>query len=205
MSFTIMDLPASIKPRTTTWRPVDLSARVESPLSGHSQTQVRPGVRWQTDLSFSVLDPAKRQAMDAILTQLAQRTYLLRVQDYTYVRQGSGAGAPKVNGASQSGLTLHTKGWTANQTGVLLAGDRIQLDTYQVIIVTVAVDSDASGNAAIPLGLPLRDPPADSSDIETATPKALFEIPELWAWSNSLPRFAGTTISLLEKLNPTLA
>lgn len=205
MSFTILDLPAGIKPRTTTWRPVDLDARAESPVSGYVQYQVRPGVRWQTDLSFGVLDPAKRQKMDAVLTLMAQRTYLLRVEDYTYVRQGSGAGSPKVDGASQSGLTLNTKGWTPSATGVLLAGDRIQLDTYQVIIVPQDVDADINGDAAIPLGLPLRESPTDDTAIETATPKALFEIPALWAWQNSRPQFAGTTIALLEKLNPDLA
>src|SRR5947209_8742691 len=40
--------------------------------------------------------------------------------------RGTALGVPVVDGAGQSGNVLSTRGWTANQAGVLRAGDYIQ-------------------------------------------------------------------------------
>ncbi len=43
--------------------------------------------------------------------------------------RGAATGTPLVKGASQTGNTLTTDGWTTGVTGILKAGDWIQLGT----------------------------------------------------------------------------
>ena len=78
---------------------------------------------------------------------------------------GTFPGTPLVNGASQTGSSLVTDGWTASQTGILKEGDVIQLasvnhvnpqsrqtnSVLQDFVVTADVDSDGSGDATIPI------------------------------------------------------
>jgi hypothetical protein len=74
-------------------------------------------------------------------------------------------GTPAVNGASQTGSSLVTNGWTAAAAARLNAGDvftiagvfsvnpqsRASTGQLQQFVVTAAVSSDASGNATIPI------------------------------------------------------
>lgn len=78
---------------------------------------------------------------------------------------GALGGTPVVNGASQTGSSLVTNGWTASVTGLLNVGDVITIaGVYAVnpltrqttgvlrnFVVTAAVNSDGSGNATIPI------------------------------------------------------
>lgn len=64
------------------------------------------------------------------------------------VPQGVATGAPLVNGASQSGQSLVTDGWTPSQTGILKAGDWIQIGNY-LHRVLQDVNSDVGGNATL--------------------------------------------------------
>ena len=86
---------------------------------------------------------------------------------------GALGGTPLVKGASQTGSSLLTDGWSASITGVLKQGDSIRLlgvaaavagtvygvnritkenlPDQQDFVVTADVNSDASGNATIPI------------------------------------------------------
>ena len=74
-------------------------------------------------------------------------------------------GTPLVNGASQSGSTIATDGWTASQTGVVKEGDVMSFASTNAVnrwtkkstgrvayaVVTADTDSDGSGEATIPI------------------------------------------------------
>lgn len=76
---------------------------------------------------------------------------------------GALGGSPVVNGASQTGSSLVTNGWTASVTGVLAVGDvftiagvnavnpknRQSTGALQNFVVTAAANSDSGGNATI--------------------------------------------------------
>lgn len=78
---------------------------------------------------------------------------------------GSLLGTPLVNGASQTGSSIVTDGWTVSSSGVLLKGDVIQFasvnhvnpqsrqdnSVLQDFVVTANVDSDGSGDATVPV------------------------------------------------------
>jgi|SRR5579863_479415 len=78
---------------------------------------------------------------------------------------GAYAGAGVVNGASQTGSSLVTNGWTASITGLLNVGDvftvagvfavnpksRQSTGSLQNFVVTATVNSDGGGNATIPV------------------------------------------------------
>lgn len=83
-------------------------------------------------------------------------------------RLGSGAGTPQVDGASQTGSTLHTDGWTASQSGVLLAGDIIRsVGVPYVMEVQADVDSDSGGDADVLINPPIWNAPDDDAAITT--------------------------------------
>lgn len=70
--------------------------------------------------------------------------------------KGVGTGTPLVNGASQTGASLVTDGWTVSQTGILLAGDILVWAGSTVVRdVTADVNSNGSGQATIPVSPPI--------------------------------------------------
>lgn len=78
---------------------------------------------------------------------------------------GNYSGTPVVNGANQTGSNLVTNGWTPSVTGLLNVGDvftvagvnnvnpmsRQSTNVLANFVVTAQVNSDASGNATIPI------------------------------------------------------
>ena len=78
--------------------------------------------------------------------------------------QGTASGTPLVNGASQAGRTLATRGWSANVAGILKAGDFIGITGQtKVYMVTSDANSDASGNATLVIEPALMASPADGA------------------------------------------
>ena len=80
--------------------------------------------------------------------------------------QGVASGSPLVNGASQQGRTLATRGWTASMASVLKAGDFIGIaGQTKVYMVTADASSDGYGNATLVIEPALMAVPADGSSL----------------------------------------
>ena len=80
--------------------------------------------------------------------------------------QGVASGSPLVNGASQQGRTLATRGWTASMAGVLKAGDFIGIaGQTKVYMVTADASSDGYGNATLVIEPALMAVPADGASL----------------------------------------
>jgi len=80
--------------------------------------------------------------------------------------RGIATGTPLVDGASQTGRSIATKGWTASQTGILAAGDFVKFAGDDKVYMQVDdVNSDGSGDATLTIEPALITSPADEAAI----------------------------------------
>ena len=96
---------------------------------------------------------------------------------------GVGTGTPLVNGATQSGGTLVTDGWTASTTGILKAGNvftiagvysvnpmtRLSTGALQQFVVLQDTNSAAAGATTIKIWPEMNDGTATTTDAEGST------------------------------------
>jgi len=83
---------------------------------------------------------------------------------------GAGGGTPLVAGASQSGTTLNTNGWTPSTSGVVKTGDCIKIGGLnQLFRVTADASSTTGGTAALSINPPILagSSPTDATGITT--------------------------------------
>jgi len=91
--------------------------------------------------------------------------------------RGKATGTPLVNGAGQTGNTLITDGWTPSITGILLAGDYIEINS-RLHKVLVDANSDGSGNATLEIWPRLAVSPGDNQFINTYNCVGIFRLSE---------------------------
>jgi hypothetical protein len=107
---------------------IDVVGRSASPFTLEAQTYEHQGKLWQLVVELNPLSRAAAQPWVAFLTSLRGRYGTFTMGDPSAATpRGSAGGAPKVKTGSQSGLTLSTYGWTSSATGVLLAGDYVEV------------------------------------------------------------------------------
>jgi len=143
----------------------------ESPLNGAVQTTDLPGARWICEITYDNLFKADRLLMQAFLAQLRGRAGRVYLWDMSHpIPAGSATGSPLVNGASQTGATLITDGWTAGQSPIIKAGDLFAVNGELKRIVSDA-NSNGSGQATLTFEPPLRASPVDNAVITVDKPK----------------------------------
>lgn len=160
-----------------------------SPFTYQQQVQAHQGQVWRATITSPLLDRADAEDWIAFLLKLngPQHTFLLGDDAATEPR-GSAAGTPVVDGADQTGQTLDTRGWDANETGVLLPGDYIQVgtaSTSRLYKVLTQADADGSGLATLDIWPRVRDKPADGTQITTSDPVGVFRLAQNvagWDW-----------------------
>lgn len=171
-----------------------------SPLSQTTQRVELPGARWSATYTLSTGKRADYAAIQAFLVQLrgAANTF------YGYdpaakTPRGVGTGTPLVKGASQTGTSLLTDGWTAGQTGILKAGDYFQVGN-ELKMITADVNSDGSGNATLVFEPPLRDSPADNAPITVNTPTCVMRLvdDDQCMWDTDEGGFYSISFSAIE-------
>jgi len=184
-------------PARMRWGQVSNTQVSVSPLNGTIQTQELPGARWQISVDYPPLTDADAALMRAFLVQM--RGQASRVDLWPFDREtprGTAAGTPLVNGASQTGASLITDGWTAGAT--LLAGDFFAVGTQ---LFMVAADATASGGGAMTITVepPIRTSPADNAALTTSKAKARFMLanPEV-GWDVAQRGFANFSFDLIE-------
>jgi hypothetical protein len=156
------------------WGIITNSQTFRSPLSGSVQTLELPGARWRVTLTFNNLKRAERAALKAFLAQLRGPAGRFTLHNFAEpTPQGAATGTPLVNGASQTGASLATDGWTPNITGILKAGDYFAVGG-ELKIITADASSNGSGQATLEFEPPLRASPADNASITTSQPTATF-------------------------------
>ena len=174
------DLPSTRDIRDIRWTDRNVQSRSENIFSLQRDIFVWPGQRWEATIS---LRPMKREAAapwSAWFSRLdAQVGTFLLPDPLRAIPLGTPTGTPLVDGGSQTGKTLATKGWTPNSVAVLKADDRIQIGAglgARLHKVLDDVDADANGDATIPVWPAIAWAHDDETPLTTSNAMGLFEL-----------------------------
>ena len=173
------------------WRKLSNTQTFESPLTRGVQTLALPGARWACTAAWDNLQPADAAMLRAWLAKLqgtAGRFYLGNLGQPT--PRGTALGTPLINGASQTGATLATDGWTAGAT--LLAGDFIGYNAGAELRMVIAdAIANGSGQMSVSLDEPIRVSPTTDTALVVAAPTCIMRLAGdevgtdyLWGYSN---------------------
>lgn len=151
-----------------------------SPFTAKQQVYKYTGQYWEAEISLPPMKRSEAEYWISFLLKLngSYGTFLLGDPNGATAR-GVATGTPLVNGANQTGNELVTDGWTTSTTGILKAGDYIQLGTgasAKLHKVLDDVDSDSSGNATITIWPDLRSAPSDNAAIVVSGAKGVFRL-----------------------------
>lgn len=116
------------------------------------------------------------------------------------VPQGSWAGTPVVDGASQAGSAIALRGFTPSASGVCKAGDVFKFagDT-KVYMVTADANASGAGKATVSIKPKLMLSPADGEALTfTAVPFTMMQAGDLVKWSVRPPALFGWSLDLIE-------
>lgn len=180
-----LSLPAA--PGMKSWRifPHEMAAEVRSPFTGERQVYRNQGQLWK--LSFNL--PAMLRAGSAedwISTFIALKGVygtFLAGDPLGKTARGTMTGTPLVNGASQTGESLITDGWTAGIT--IKAGNYIQLGTGSTSRLHKNLQDavvNGSGQVTLDIWPRLRVSPADNAAITVASCKGIFALDAPFDW-----------------------
>jgi hypothetical protein len=200
-----LSLPTASGIMRIKWIANDVVGVSSSPFTAAQQVYRYSGQFWEADIT---LPPMKRADMEYWISFLLKLngpfgTFLLGDPNGGTPR-GIATGTPLVNGASQTGYELITDGWTVSQTGILKAGDYIQLGTgatSRLYKVLDDVNSDGSGNATLTLWPDLRSSPADNAAITVSNAKTTFRLASAQtSWDIDEATIYGLTFGARESL-----
>lgn len=151
-----------------------------SPFTGQQQVYRHQGQWWEMEVTMPAMKRDDAEQVAAFLLKMNGRfgTFLLGDPANTAPR-GVGTGTPLVDGASQTGDQLNTKGWTISTTGIMKAGDWIQIGdaaTSRLYKVLDDANSDGSGNATLNIFPSLRSSPADDAVVTVSSPRGQWRL-----------------------------
>lgn len=152
-----------------------------SPLTKSVQVLEFTGARWLASFGLPPMPRATAEIWLAFLASLEGKVgrFYAGPPD-ALVPRGIGTGTPVVSGASQTGTSLATTGWTASQTGILLAGDYLAWNTpsgwRELHIVCADANSDGGGAATLTLAPPIRESPANGAGLIITSPSCVMAL-----------------------------
>ena len=175
-----VSFPASIGLANLNIRARNVVGISASPFTGQQQVYKHQGQWWEAEVSLPPMKRADAEQVVAFLLKMNGQygTFLLGDKSATAPR-GVGTGTPLVNGAGQTGNELITDGWTTSTTGILKAGDWIQLgsgSSTRLYKVLDDVNSDGSGNATINIFPDLRSSPSNNATITLNDTKGIWRL-----------------------------
>lgn len=176
-----------------------------SPFTLSQQVFVHPGQMWEADLELVPMQRADGEALVAFLLALNGRQGTFLLGDPRNVRpRGVATGTPLVAGAAQVGNTLAVDGFTPNVTGILCAGDWLQLGSGgSAHLHKVIKDANSDGSGAVTLDIwpRLRSSPADNDVVTLSAAKGLWRLASnVSEWSLESAQRYGAAVSCVEAL-----
>jgi hypothetical protein len=199
--YTIVPVPSVPGARSIEFTATDAVGAVVSPFTGQQQIQSWQAGWLGATVSMPPMKDAQARAWVAFLLSCNGVENIFQLGDpMRKAPLGSGAGAPEVNGADQTGFTLATKGWTASAAGVLLPGDLLQVG-YRLYTNVYPVNADISGEAIINIWPNLRESPADSTSIVLANTTGIWRLADnARRWSISAMKTYGVQFKIREAI-----
>jgi len=151
-------------------------AVARSPYTFATQVQEFSGQSWSAEVTFPEMTRNEAEEFNAFLISLMGQKGTFYLGDPLAEQpRGVASGSPLVKGASQTGNELLTDGWNTSVTGILLAGDYIQIGQRLYKLLEDA-DSDGSGNATLQIFPRLAESPADNETIITDSCVGIFRL-----------------------------
>jgi hypothetical protein len=190
----------SIVPMRTEWALESNTQSFNSPLSRSIQTRELTGSRWLANMIFTDLSNTEARVLAAFLAQLRGQSGRFFLFDHSHSSpRGVGTGSPLVNGASQTGTSLITDGWTPSQTNIMRAGDYVEFNN-ELKMVVADVNSDGGGNATLTVEPPMRSSPANNAVITVtqATATMMLQDDAQARWVNRPGTFSSFSVSAVE-------
>lgn len=201
-----LSLPSSPTSRIITVRKRSAVGMASSPFTYQSQAYVWSGQMWMADITLPPMTRAQAEPWVAALSSLNGREGSFLLGDTAnLLPRGTATGTPLVKGAGQAGKTLLTDGWTAGVTGILKAGDWIQLGTGSTARLyknLTDVNSNGSGEATLDLWPNLRSSPGDNAALTISSPMGRFMLAEDIEWSIDEMKIYGLSFQAVEDLRP---
>lgn len=169
-------VPYCAAPSSIEWERQEVVAASTNPFTGQQVVFDWQASWWEGNVSFAGMHRYDWDMWDAFASQLRGQLNAFQMGDpLAVLPKGTALGTPVVNGASQTGYALLTRGWPANAPGLLLTGDYIQIG-YRMYKVMNTVNADNNGNATLAIWPNLRESPADGASIQTKNCKGLFRL-----------------------------
>ena len=139
---------------------------VSRSISGRRQSRQIGGQYFRMRASFPPMTRAEFAPIYAfVMKQRGRYESFTLIPPVLNAGLGSPAGTPLVNGASQTGRTIVTDGWSASIT-IFKAGDYLKFANHdKVYTVTADATSDGSGDSTISIEPALITAPADDSAV----------------------------------------
>lgn len=198
--------PSSPTVNAAIMRAVNVVGLSISPFTGETQAQEWPGEMWQIDGQLPPMARANAEKWITFLTALRGASGTFYLGDPAgKTPQGVATGTPLVNGANAAGSkVLNTKGWTTGVTGILKAGDYLQIGTgtaQRLYKVLNDANSDGGGLATLDIFPRLREALADGAAITTSNCKGVFRLAtNTREWSISVAKIYGLQFKAIEAL-----
>ena len=164
-----------------------------SPFDKSEQTIEQPGARWVARLNFDNLSFAEGRLLTAVLHGLRGRAGRFQWGPPSWPTQGSAlldGSSSVINGPSQSGVLVQTRGFAASRPAIFFPGDFLSwLDTagrpqlHQVVADGAMPDgniaptsSSVGGLCSFRVSPPIRRSPNDGAVLNLAAPIGLFRL-----------------------------
>lgn len=173
-----INLPLWPSPRRATWIGMTGVGVTQSPFTGSQQTQLTQFDMWRGSIEYPPMSNAQaREWSAALLSLYGQSGRFLFGDPSRKVQRGTWAGAPMVNGASQTGSSLAVNRFDAGAT--IKRGDHFQLNDgtlARLFEVTADAVADGSGQATLDIWPRLRTSPGGGDLVTTFAPKGVFRL-----------------------------
>jgi hypothetical protein len=200
-----LNLPTVTIPTHVIFRAHSAVGASVSPFTAEQQLYVHQGEWWEADFDLPPMERADAEEWVGFLLALngQEGTFLMGDPANTSPR-GAASGTPLVNGGSQTGKTLLTKGWTTTVTNIMRAGDWLQLGTgsgTHLHKVVQSANSDGAGLATLEIWPRLRASPTNEATITIASTKGLWRLASnMREWSIEGASLYGVAFSCREAL-----
>lgn len=200
-----LDFRSLLAPATITFGQRTVAGFSESPFSLEQQVYPSAGA-WMLDVNYPPCSGSDAEELISALVSLngQEGTFLIGDQANKRPRGTGGSMAPVVNGNGQSGRSLVTDTWTPSRSGLLLAGDWIQLgsdaDAHLHKVVS-RVSSDVYGQATLEIWPALRESPTDGDAITLVNPVGTFRLAApTFSWSIDVAKIYGVQFQAIESI-----
>jgi hypothetical protein len=172
-----------------------------SPFTGQQQVQDWQASFLEASVSLPPLTHVQAQQWIAFMLSLRGQANVFQIGDPLAVSpQGSGAGAPVVDGAGQTGYSINLRGFTPNAGGVLLPGDWIQIG-YRIYRTLIAATADSNGKLALSIWPQIRESPPDAAVVILNNTQGLFRLQQnARKWSITAARVYGMQFEIREAI-----